>query len=98
MSDTPEPSSARSSFLTMLLGGFALMVFVAFSTMITAGFFVYIVAFCLVLAMLCTFHWVVWGALLSETLKKEREEEQLIERAREEQRADDDRFTNRPAR
>jgi hypothetical protein len=90
--------SDRSSFLSVLLGGFALVVFMVFMTMITAGFFVYIIVFCAALAAICTFHWVVWGAMLSEQVEKERDEERLLERAREEQHADEGRITNRPAR
>jgi hypothetical protein len=90
--------SDRSSFLSVLLGGFALVVFTVFMTMITAGFFIYIAVFCVALAAICTFHWLVWGAALSEHLEKERDEERLLERAREEQHADEGRITNRPAR
>jgi hypothetical protein len=90
--------SDRSSFLSVLLGGFALVVFMVFMTMITAGFFIYIIVACAAVVGLGTFHWLWWGAALSAHLEKERDEERLLERAREQQHADEGRITNRPAR
>lgn len=93
-----DPTASRSSVLMVLLGGFAVVVFLVFMTMITGGFFGYIIGFGIFLAIVATFHWLVWGALLTEVVRSEKHEEKLLERASEPSDPSDDRITNRPAR
>jgi hypothetical protein len=48
---------------------------------ITGGYFLYVLAACVGLALLCAFHYVLWGRALTEAVAGEREEELLRQRA-----------------
>jgi hypothetical protein len=83
MSAEQEPSGRRASFLPVILGSVGGLFFLLVLVMVTGGFFLYIVGFFVAVAALACFHWLVWGKLLTQYTAGEREEEALLERARE---------------
>jgi hypothetical protein len=93
MSAQQEPSNRRASFLPVMLGSVAGVFFLLVLVLVTGGFFLYIMAFFAAVASLACFHWLVWGKLLTEWTAGEREEEELLERARDEE--EEQRFTYR---
>lgn len=80
-----DPTPRRTSVLTYLLVGSVAIAFLAFMVVITAGFFVHVISFAVVMALVAAFHYLVWGKFLSEHLAKEMEEARLLERARDEE-------------
>jgi hypothetical protein len=48
---------------------------------ITGGYFLYVLAACVGIALLCAFHYVLWGKALTQAVAGEREEELLRRQA-----------------
>jgi hypothetical protein len=83
MNDPNDPVQRRATFLPMFLavagGGFACLLLV----LLTGGFFFYFGLVVLGLTGLGLFHYMVWGRAMSEQTAGEREEMELLEKAKE---------------
>jgi hypothetical protein len=82
MSEQDDPIERRATMLPLMLGAMLAFLFAVFLVLITGGFFLYVVAAGGAILLLGTLHWVVWGKLLTEQTAGEREEMDLLERAR----------------
>jgi hypothetical protein len=83
-----EPTPGRSTFLPVLLGSMGGFFFLLVLILITGGFFFYLVMAVAGVISLACFHWIVWGKLLTEMTAGEREEEELLGRAREQEKTE----------
>ncbi len=84
MTEQQDPAGARSTFLPILLTGMAGLFFLLVLILITGGLFFYVAFFGAMIAGLATFHWLVWGKLLTILTARERKEEELHEQTRQE--------------
>jgi hypothetical protein len=82
MSDPQDPTTRRSHFLPILLASMGLFFFLLVLVLLTGGFFFYIVLCVTVAFAVGSLHWLLWGKLLTDLTAGEREEEQLLQRAR----------------
>ncbi len=83
MNEQREPNPQRASFLSVMLAGMAGLFFLLVLILLTGGFVFWIVL-CVACAVgLGTLHWLLWGRLMTQLTAGEREEHQLLERARE---------------
>ena len=85
MSDQ-DPQARRGAFLPYLLGGMTLIFFFFVMILITGGFFLYIVLVAAGLGGLGLVHYWWWGKALTRDLAGEMEEEDLRQRAAEQER------------
>jgi hypothetical protein len=83
MSAQQDSGSSRATFLPVALAGIVLLFFLLMLILITGGFIFWCVLCAAVATAVITMHWLVWGRLLTQLTAGEREEEQLLERARE---------------
>jgi hypothetical protein len=81
MSEQQEPNRGLASFLAVILTGMAAFFFLLVLLLLTGGLFFSLVLFFVFMAGLVTFHWVVWGKVLTELTAGEREEDELQKRA-----------------
>jgi hypothetical protein len=82
MSEQQDPVSRGVSFLPVLLAGIASLFILLVLILLTGGFVFWIVLCVASAAGLASLHWILWGRLLTQLTAGEREEEQLLERAR----------------
>lgn len=87
MSDPNQPGQHRASLLPIMLGltvgGFFCFVLI----LLTGGFFFYVLAVVLGFVLLGLIHYAMWGAAMSQQVAGEREEMELLERAKEKPQA-----------
>jgi high-affinity Fe2+/Pb2+ permease len=83
MSDPNDPVQRRTAllpvFLTLLVGGF----FCTALIVVTGGAFFYVVGVVVLFVLLGFVHYALWGAAMSEQTAGEREEMELLEKAKE---------------
>jgi hypothetical protein len=82
MSDSRDPGSARASLLPVMLGAALVLFSVTVLILITGGLFFYVALVAGGLAAMGALHYLVWGKLLQERTAGEREEAELLDRAR----------------
>ncbi len=82
MNSRQDSGSPRASFLPVLLVGMAAFFFVLILILLTGGFVFWIVLCAGCATGMASLHWLVWGKLLTQLTAGEREEVQLLERAR----------------
>jgi hypothetical protein len=85
MSDPRDPGSDRATFLPVMFGAAVVLFSVTFLVMITGGLFFYVALVAGGLAAMGGLHYLLWGKLLSERTAGEREEAELLERAKAEE-------------
>lgn len=86
MSNTPEPSP-RAAFLPVFLGILGSLFFVTILMVLTNGLVLVVGVIAGGLTVMGCVHYLLWGKLLSERTAGEREEAELLERAREDYEA-----------
>jgi hypothetical protein len=86
MSEPHDPVQRRSTFMPMMLGVLAALFILVVLIFLTGGLFFYVCASVGGLVLLGLIHYVTWGKAMSEEVAGEREEIELLERAREEDR------------
>ena len=83
MSDSHDRRQRRASFLPVMLGltvaGFFCLVLI----LVTGGFFFYVLGIVLLFVLLGLIHYALWGAAMSQQVAGEREEVELLEKAKE---------------
>lgn len=77
-----DPQEQRATLLPYMLGAIGLMFFLTFLVVITGGFFFWVALITGSFAMMGWLHYVLWGKALMERTAGEREEMELLERAR----------------
>ncbi len=77
-----DSGSDRASFLPLMLGAAFVLFSVTFLILITGGLFLYVALIAAGLAALGGLHYLLWGKLLSDHTAREREEAELLERAK----------------
>jgi len=82
MHEPHDPGSARASLLPVMLGAVLVLFSVTALILITGGLFFYVGLVAGALAALGALHYLVWGKLLQERTAGEREEAELLDRAR----------------
>ena len=80
MSDPSD--SDRGTLLPVLMGGVLALGCLTFLVMITGGLFFYVAMVAGGLAAVGGLHYLLWGKLLSDRTAAEREEQELLDRAR----------------
>ncbi|MBY0228272.1 MAG: hypothetical protein K2W96_03215 [Gemmataceae bacterium] len=91
-----ESIKRRGSLLSVMLALAAAVACAVFLVLLTGGLFLYVVLLSLAILAFGTFHYFVWGRLLTRLLAREMEEERLLEQAREQaDRYPDERYTPR---
>jgi hypothetical protein len=88
-----DPEVQRSTLLPVMLGSMAAFFFLLVLVLLSGGFFLYLMLAVAGVTALGSLHWIVWGKLLTQLTAHEREEEELLDRIREQQ--DSGRFTTR---
>ena len=84
MSDSRQPGKGRALFLPLMLGSIVVIFSLLFLTLITGGFFLYIM---LVIGAIFPFgmmHYLLWGRAFESQTEGDREEVHVLDRAREE--------------
>lgn len=71
-------------YLALFLGAIGLLLFLVVLIFISGGFFLWVLLLTGGIGVLALFHYLLWGKLLSDAVAGEREEAQLLDRAREE--------------
>jgi hypothetical protein len=74
-------SSARESFLALMLAAFCFGGFLLFLILVSGGFFFYVLCAAATVGFLGLLHYALWGQFLSREVAGEREEEEARERA-----------------
>jgi hypothetical protein len=82
MSEHDDPVQRRATHLPLMLGGMLAVFLTVFLILITGGFFFYVVLAVGGLLAVGMLHWVTWGKLLTDQTAGEREEAELLDRAR----------------
>ena len=82
MSDPRDPGPEHARFLPVMMGAALTLFFVTFLVMITGGLFFYVGLIVVGLAAMGGLHYLLWGKLLQERTAGEREEAELLERAK----------------
>lgn len=84
MSDARQPEKGRALFLPLMLGSIIVIFSLLFLTLVTGGFFLYLL---LVVGAIFPFglmHYLLWGRSFESQTEGDREEAQILDREREE--------------
>ena len=84
MSDTREPTKSRAMFLPLMLGSFVGIFSLLFLTLITGGFFLYLMLVIGAIFPIGVMHYLLWGRAYESRTEGDREEAHVLDRAREE--------------
>jgi len=74
-------NSYRETIVSVMLTGMTAAFFLLLLALISGGYFVYLLLILIAIGAFGSFHYLLWGRLLSEETAGEREEEQLRQRA-----------------
>ncbi len=92
MSEPHDPAPRRPTFVPLLLGVLGACFLFVVLIFLTGGLFFYVGLSVGGLVLLGMVHYVVWGKALSDEVAGEREEMELLERAREDRKGPDRTF------
>ena len=84
MSDTRQPTKGRAMFLPLMLGSIVVIFSLLFLTLITGGFFLYLVLVIGAMYLIGLMHYLLWGRAYESQTEGDREEAHVLDRAREE--------------
>jgi hypothetical protein len=82
MSELNDPTEDRAAFLPVMLACLLGFFFVVLLLLLTGGLLFWLVLVVGGMTGLCIFHYLLWGKAMSEQVAGEREEYELLERAR----------------
>jgi hypothetical protein len=83
MSEQDDPVQSRATFLPVVLGTLVVIFICVALILLTGGLVFYVGCTVGLLVLLGLIHYVVWGKSMSDEVAAERQEMQMLERARE---------------
>lgn len=83
MNDSDQPGQHRANLLPVMLAVSVAGFFCFVLILLTGGFFLWVIAVVLGFVLFCLIHYALWGAAMSKEVAGEREELELLEKAKE---------------